>query len=754
MFNEKAKRLLASICALFILALSGCSPAGNLSLTDSGSVYRQTYTAPESVAVPVNPETVDGYQKVAENAALKLFYNPEEDTIQVHDRQGDAIWSSAVDWESYGLQNPNTMQAAVTGSLFSLVYTDTGSNEGKLNTVYSKNEPSTRSHSYLKNGISLAYRFTLLKITVTLNIILEEDGLSLSFPSDKITEESRYLLMSLQLLPAFGASNQQDEGYIMYPDGSGALLRYENCNDRPSNRSNFSLGVYSAFDSKITDYYQASGLIKDSIEAPPTYNASLPVFGVKKGDAAFLAYVTLGDAQSRINVCPQGHLTGFNRAFFEFQYRNTFEIIGSNISAGGSSNKNKTPKVDKSRMQQDYTVKYRFLSGEDANYSGMARTYRSILEAQGILQDRASSTVPLALDLFCGITEERMLMNAFINMTTFDQAKNISQRLLDAGVTSQSLTLKGWTDNGYGTFPLSTSAAGPLGGNNGLRSLAEYASQNGIQFYAQFNPLLAISGNAGFSVRTDAVYQGNSLAFSDATNTYYLLSPMAAAKKILSIGGYLQQLGNIGLSLEGLSQYVYEDYRDGATYTRTGTAALWQDIMASLPNGLAAEGANQYVLPYASRLYNLPTSSSQTSLADENIPFLQMVIHGSVFYSSEPCNLFYDKKQQKLQWIEYGCMPYFELTAQCASQLKYTTYNRLYTSYYEDWLDDAVALYQECNTALAGTWDTAITEHTHLSETLVKLTYENGKSVYINYDKEAITVEGHEIPAEDYRVVG
>ena len=108
---------------------------------------------------------------------------------------------------------------------------------------------------------------------------------------------------------------------------------------------------------------------------------------------------------------------------------------------------------------------------------------------------------------------------------------------------------------------------------------------------------------------------------------------------------------------------------------------------------------------------------------------------------------------QKLQWIEFGCLPYYELTYERASVLKYTAYNQLYTSYYGDWVGKAAAVWQEFNTRLAGTWDSAMTEHERLSADVVKVSYESGKTVYINYGSSPAAADGQSIPAMDYVVV-
>lgn len=72
---------------------------------------------------------------------------------------------------------------------------------------------------------------------------------------------------------------------------------------------------------------------------------------------------------------------------------------------------------------------------------------------------------------------------------------------------------------------------------------------------------------------------------------------------------------------------------------------------------LRIEGGNIYTLKYADYLFNIPVKSSGYHIGNETIPFFQMVVHGMIPYTSEPGNLAYDLKKQKLQWIEYGCLP-------------------------------------------------------------------------------------------------
>lgn len=706
-------------------------------------------------AVYAEYDVPSGYVQTAETDSLILYYNSELNGISVLNKSNGYIWSSIVDKEKYELKDITPIQKSNIDSLFAIIYTDIKSNEGKLNKVYTAFEKKNVTTKNIKNGLAINYFFTFLNMNIVLEITLENDCLVMRFPSEKITEKGRNLLMSLELLPCFGASNHSDDGYILYPDGCGGLLRYEKYNERPNNLTTLSWNVYGPDPVSIEDYYSAMG---DSslTSSNAKHEASLPLFGVKKGENGYLAYITEGAADSRINVSPEGHIVPLNRAAFEFKYRNTFDIILSNISAGkDTSSIKKGVKVDKVLNRQDFEAKYKFLTGENSSYSGMANAYRKQLISSGKLKKSVSKTIPLGLDLFCGITEKRLLFDKYISMTSFKEAEEIIQEFLDEDVTALQVTIKGWASKGYGRFPVNMPPEKKLGGKKGFTKLVSFAKTNNVELFSQSSTVLATADNNAFSTRSDVVFKGNNLQFSDNLNYYYLLNTNAVSKKINDLIRKLFDFGNPNVSLASIGKYVYQDYSAGKYQSRVTTTQKWSELLQTVNmNGkkLAVEGGNEYVLQYADRLYNVPIETSRTNISDEDVPFYQMIVHGYIPYSSNAGNMFYDSSIQKLKWIEYGCIPYYELTFKHSNELKYTSYNGLYSSYYKYWIETAVDTYKEFNGNLAGLWDVNMTKHSRISNKLVVVEYSNNKKVYINYDNKEITFEGITIPAKSYIV--
>lgn len=71
---------------------------------------------------------------------------------------------------------------------------------------------------------------------------------------------------------------------------------------------------------------------------------------------------------------------------------------------------------------------------------------------------------------------------------------------------------------------------------------------------------------------------------------------------------------------------------------------------------------NLYAVPYADHILNMASESSGYRLADEDVPFLQMVFHGRKTMAGTPINLKSDYRRQVLRAIEYGMSLHVQLT--------------------------------------------------------------------------------------------
>ena len=240
---------------------------------------------------------------------------------------------------------------------------------------------------------------------------------------------------------------------------------------------------------------------------------------------------------------------------------------------------------------------------------------------------------------------------------------------------------------------------------------------------------------------------------------YYLLSP---AKLPYYVDQFIDRYASYGtdaVAIRDLGELVYSDYRVNRVIFRETakniiTGQLGK-IKEKFPNTLLT-GGNAYALPYAEQVVNVPTSTSKFNIADEEVPFYQMVLHGFVDYAGSPINLDdeQDMKRQMLRSLELGAAPHFLWSYEPSSKLKYTRFDTMYSTDYAAWYDDAVAMYKEVNAVLSGLRTKAIERRVRYADGVVEVRYEDGTSVLVNYTDQPVAINGTRIDAQDYAVGG
>ena len=87
-------------------------------------------------------------------------------------------------------------------------------------------------------------------------------------------------------------------------------------------------------------------------------------------------------------------------------------------------------------------------------------------------------------------------------------------------------------------------------------------------------------------------------------------------------------------------------------------------------------------------------------------------------------------------------------------ELYYTLYAVNYLSItYSDWADRIAELYKEYEAFAGKVANSNIAMHETPAEKLVKVTYDNGVTVYVNYNDTSVTVDGKELVAKSYLLV-
>lgn len=260
----------------------------------------------------------------------------------------------------------------------------------------------------------------------------------------------------------------------------------------------------------------------------------------------------------------------------------------------------------------------------------------------------------------------------------------------------------------------------------------------------------------GFSTQKDIIYLGNYAALTDMDEELFLLSPAAALSNFEKFDRRAESYEIAGYSLGGIGDTLAYSYNVRSRCNSVQTIGEWKGLLEGLSDKydvLTLEGGNAYVLGYADYLKNIPEKDQGFRFTTRSVPFYQLAVHGLAGYMMEAGNLSGDMAGEKLKWVEYGYIPYFELTSEGSENLMYTEYNELFTSEYGRWRDEVLEVYRELSDNVGFLTREVMTEHVSLGGELYRVTYGDGTRVYVNYADYEQTAEGVTVPAGDYAVV-
>lgn len=590
----------------------------------------------------------------------------------------------------------------------------------------------------------------------SIEYVLDGDSLVAKVPVSRIRYPEEYPVNTISLLSFFGAGGPDAKGSILVPDGSGALIHFNNGKTK-----------YPAYQQQV---YGTDLTLETTENAVRTQEARLPVFGIIREGGAFLGIIEEGEAVATINADVSGRLNSYNYVYPSFTVLNK-----GDLSLDANGQQRTLPAFQENPMKTDFTVRYAFLGGEDASYQGLAKYYQQYLKQNnGLPQHEAvndSEDSPFYLQLIGSISRKKLFAGvpyqALEPLTTFEQAQSIVTQMQQRDIKQIKLKYSGWFNNGYDhEVPDNLSVDREIGGSKGLRSFVEFAGNQGISFYPDVAVLTALS-SSGFDEKKEAsrtlrevpaALYPIDLAINrrdrDASPSY-VVSPITAGKYVDSMLKDFAGFRTGGISLRDLADQLNSDYRknnqiDRAQSQGNSVQSLYKLHEADLR--MMADGGNAYALPFLTDITNAPMSNSKFKIEDEEIPFYQMVVRGFIDYTGVPYNLstYTNAKQYVLKNLEYGAGVYFEWIYAPNHKVKDSEYNHLYAVNYELWIDQAAEIYKEVNDVLKQVRGERIIGHEKLGEGVYKTVYENGLYVIVNYNRSQVKADGKTIEAESY----
>lgn len=664
------------------------------------------------------------FQLVAENDVLRLYLDPVNTFFIIEDQRSGKIWRT----------NPGEDVSHIASGLWQthaksqLFFGVTDDKRRQIKESDPITEGARVSYEPIKDGVRVTYTMQARGLVIVTDYVLGPDYLEVRIPQSGLQETSEFKLVYLDLLPFLGAATDDDTGYLVFPDSSGAIAPFTRRHGRYARQ--FEEYVYGPESYPFVEYLPMQ---------PVNRQVPMPIFGSSFDDGAVLGVITEGEFDAKIVAAPSGYIVDYYRTNAKFVIRREFLApLRQGVTV---------PTVENEPIKVDRAVRYYFLPPEQASYAGMALKYREhLVEEMGLQPGRVtreSGVAPLHLRIFNAVQEDTILFRRLLTLTTFAQAREIVEALIERGVTELDVTLVGWNQGGYaGRYPRRLPVESKIGGERGMREFIDWARERGINVYLIDNYIDAYADNGGFSRRTQVVRDPSRLPIRGWSPGYrsdrYLLSPIVAlndfAKRDIPV---MARFGAAGLEFERFGWTLISDRNANYRAERDEVARTWTEIIKLAREeigGAIVQGGNAYLLPYVDKVVRAPMEQTTHLFASRSIPFYQIAVHGVVPYYGWPGNLRSEPLRGYLHNVEFGSLPVFELTYEDSSILKEAQrYNILFSSQYELWLDTVVKEYQEQSVMMGYLQDIAIVDHRELAEDVYETVYEDGSRVIVNY---------------------
>lgn len=537
-----------------------------------------------------------------------------------------------------------------------------------------------------------------------------------------------------------------EQGQIVLPDGSGAIISFNSVKDKQ----------YAAKYSEKPIYGQDNALNRES-QGYHQQNLMFPMYGFveqtsKKG---VVAIVEKGAPQSSItaNFKRKSAISGidtYNYAYFTTNLRSSESVQITSTSS--------YRKVSEKLYTSDIKYVYKIIepaADERFDYTTVANTYRNyLIKRYDITEMKDTTTTATPTFTFIGAYEKKEILLGVVydaekSLTTFEQAGEIVDDLRDNGIDSMNINYTLWTnDVGFDKYSYKYKVNKTLGGKNKLIEFNNKIKEYGYNSFLDYT----VSVGYGYDMSFGALkYNAKSISGSTTSALQYVLST-GLADATGKVGGRLSpayynslvtkymknyvDLQTTGINIYGLGTENSADYsRKQQIYSGDGLEYQVQALASIKESGMKVmlNAPYDYAFKYVDVANSVPVETTLLQIVDYSIPFYQLVCSGLFDYTSKTIN--YDN-DNSVEWnilkaIETGSNLNFEISASDTSALLDTMFTSYYNSYYANWKDKIIYMNKKLNEA--GIYKSRLVNHEIITDTLSRVTYENGLTILVNY---------------------
>ena len=572
---------------------------------------------------------------------------------------------------------------------------------------------------------------------ITLRYALDGKSLLVSVPFDRVAWRAAYPVVELSLLPYMGSGGIADQGYLLVPDGSGALLYFNN--------GKHSQNVYS---NRVYGWDEAvprDAVISDN-------RASFPAFGIQKNGSALLCVIEEGSSYAAVWADVSGRNSSWNCVYPRFDM-----IHGATLDVSGRTEQ--LVYLFENRLPPGENITLRYTPCAAQGYVGMAKEYRSWLLDKhpgfaGPARGKTETGVPVAVEIVGAVTKTQHRLgipfDLPLKLTSYAETEAMLDDFAGLGWENLRVKLSGWfNDSVDHSVPSRLRLIGELGSGKDFRNLVSAARQYGYELFpeADFVYMRNLRSFDGFNLYRDTARYPNRKRAARYPYSFvwfgedrrgklsYFARPAYTAALIGNFMEKAEKLGLKNIAFRSMGARLGGDYNEKRPVSREASMRMRQEKLAGLSaagTGIMLQTGYMYAAPWADFITDMDLDDQGFGITDVSVPFFQIALHGLVPYTGRAINLAEDYSMNLLKTIESGAGLYFSFMAEDTAVLQETKFRQFYANEYRKWAPDADALYRKFSTDFKGLYNQAIQNHVILSPEVTETEYEDGTRVVVN----------------------
>lgn len=580
---------------------------------------------------------------------------------------------------------------------------------------------------------------------------LENNNLIVEVPFDKISYRQVYPITKVSVLPYFGAGGKDDEGYMMVPEGSGAVINFNNGKVR---QGNYYADVYG------WDY----ALDRKSVVTET--KIAFPVFGISSDNSSFISIIEDGSSYAGITAEIAGKLGSYNyvRADYRLLHNERYDISARTVNAQYMFEKS---------LPQNQKIRQVYTFIDSNSYLDMAKAYQNYLFADS--QKLNEKQIPLAVELIGAIDRVQQVAgipkNLPYKLTGYEEAAQIVNEIENNDISNVNYKLTGFINGGIRQKLLNkVKYISKLGGKSDFKKFLNSIKDSSSEFY--LDGTMQFAYNSGWqdgfthygsparfvSQKLCMLYQFSKIWYGkdNQEDTYYLVRPKLAEKASEKLISSAKKSG-LNISYNDFGNILSADYNEKKRVSREEAKKIQIDQFEKAHENnlkVMVNYGNDYSVKNSDFITNLNLAGNKYSIIDYKIPFYQIALHGYKNYSGGAVNLAPDVSEIILNSAQSVAGLMFTFMNAAEKDIQETRFTQYYSANFDDNKDNFYSIYKDYNQKLSDVASSLITDFKYINENVTETKFENGYSVIVNFGyTDFITDSGITVPLRDYKIV-